>query len=47
MPVPDDEVIEYAHVDERERFLQAAGDELVRLARLEDPGGVVVRVMRP
>ena len=42
LAVADYEVIEHAHVDQGEGLLQAPRDEFVRLARLEDPGGVVV-----
>ena len=38
----DDEVIEDLDVDERQRVLEAAGQQLVRLARLRRAGGVVV-----
>ena len=41
-PVTDDEVIEHPDIHERQRFLQASRDELVRLAGLEHAGGVVV-----
>ena len=42
LAVADDDVVEDAHVEERECLLQAARDELVRLAGLEDAGRVVV-----
>ena len=41
-PVTDDEVIENPDIDERQRLLQAPGDELVRLARLENSRWVVM-----
>ena len=37
----DDEVIEHAHIDERQCFLQAPRDELIRLAGLEHARGVL------
>jgi hypothetical protein len=40
-PLADDEVIEHADVDQRQRLLQAPRDELVRLARLEHARGVL------
>lgn len=39
--VANDEMIEHPHVHEAEGFLEAPGDELVRLARLEHTGGVL------
>src|SRR5690606_34965226 len=36
------EVVEHPDIDEGERAFQAAGDDLVGLARLGDPGRVVV-----
>src|SRR5438105_6912350 len=41
--VADDEVIEHADVHQAEGLLEPPRDELVRLARLEHSGGVVVR----
>ena len=41
-PVAHDEMVEHPHVDESEGLPEAPRDELIRLARLEDPGGVVV-----
>jgi hypothetical protein len=43
VPIADDEMIEYPHVHECEGLLQAPRDELVRLARLEHAGRMVVR----
>jgi len=43
LAVADDDVVEDAHVEKRQRLLQPARDELVRLAGLEHAGGVVVR----
>ena len=40
--VANDDVVEHAHVDEREGFAQAPGDVLVGLAGLGNAGGVVV-----
>jgi len=40
--IPDDEVIEYEDVHERQQVLEAAGDEVVRRARLEGTGRMVV-----
>ena len=42
-PVTDDEVIEHPDIQERQRFLQAPRNELIRLAGLEHPGRMVVR----
>ena len=39
----DDQVVEHPDVDEGEGVAQAHGDELVRVARLGDTRGVVVR----
>ena len=43
MPIADDEVIEYPHIHQRQCLLQAARDQLVRLAGFQHAGGVVVR----
>jgi hypothetical protein len=40
LPVTDDEVVQYSNVDEGQRFLEARGNELVRLARLKYSRGV-------
>ena len=42
MGVADDEVVEDPDVEERERFLEAAGDELVGLAGLGNAGRVIM-----
>lgn len=39
----DDQMIQDANVQERERVTQALRDELVRLAGLRHPGGVIVK----
>ena len=39
----DDDVIEYQDIHEREQILEAAGDEVIRRARLEAAGWVVMR----
>src|SRR5579863_3528825 len=41
-PVANDEVIEHPHVQQGERLLETAGNELIRLARLEHARRVVV-----
>ena len=41
-PVADHEVVEHAHIDQRQRIAQAHRDPLVGLARLGDSGRVVV-----
>src|ERR1700733_272659 len=38
----DDQMIEYAYVDERERLFEPACDELVRSARLRESGRMIV-----
>lgn len=40
--VAHDKVVKYPDVQQRERIAQAAGDQLVRLARLGDAGRVIV-----
>jgi len=42
-PIADDEVIEHPHVHQCQRLLEAPGDELVRLARLENSRWMVMR----
>src|SRR6266516_3600254 len=39
----DDEMVEHLNVDQGERALQRACEDLVGMARLGDPGGVVMR----
>jgi len=41
--IAHDEVIEHPDIEQRERIAQATRDELIGLARLGDPGRVVVR----
>src|ERR1700675_2534174 len=41
--VADDDVIEQADVDQRERFLDSLGDQFVGLTRFGDAGRVIVR----
>src|SRR5688572_21345376 len=38
-----DEMVEHLDLDQREGFLEVSGEQLVRLARLRGPRGVVVR----
>ena len=42
-PVADHDVVEQTNVDQRQGFLDAVRDELVRLTRLGDSGGMIVR----
>src|SRR5712691_852362 len=39
----DDEMVEHLNIDQSERAFQRAGENLVRMARLGDAGGVVMR----
>src|SRR5882762_9393669 len=39
----DDEMVEHLDIDQGERAFQRAGEDLVGMARLCDPGGVVMR----
>ena len=42
-PIADDDVVKYDDVHEAQQVLEAAGDEVIRGARLEGAGWVVVR----
>ena len=45
--VAHDDVIEQPNIDQTERLFHPLGDEFVGLARLGNPGRMIVSVMRP
>ena len=42
LPVADDEVVEHPHLDHGERVHELIGEDPVRVARLRQPGRVVM-----
>lgn len=43
LPVADDHVVQHPHIDKRQGFFEARRQHLVRLTRLGDPGGMIMR----